>query len=217
VLDGHDATVRSDIYALAVLLYHLVTNDYPIRAKSLDELRVAHGENRRGACTTPGRTACPTAWYASSSAPPIVARTRYATAGEMQSDLVQAGGIGLRTPVPGLVPPSNVPAPTATATLGALLQRPACSPPPPCVPQCAAARAWSASPGVQPPPCAGAAHDQRGPLERVRASSSIRRTMLRRHPSVLRYVGALDHRDQHLMDAPVNIVPPDTARCLTPL
>src|SRR5215470_16739719 len=47
VLDGREATVRSDIYSLGVLLYHLVTNDYPIRARSLDELRVAHSENRR--------------------------------------------------------------------------------------------------------------------------------------------------------------------------
>jgi tetratricopeptide (TPR) repeat protein len=42
VLNGAEATERSDLYSLGVLLFHLVTNDYPVRARSIDELRHAH-------------------------------------------------------------------------------------------------------------------------------------------------------------------------------
>ena len=42
VLEGAPATVRSDIYSLGVLLYHLVTNDFPVKAADLDGVRRAH-------------------------------------------------------------------------------------------------------------------------------------------------------------------------------
>jgi serine/threonine-protein kinase len=44
---GGEATVRSDIYGLGVLLFHLVTGQYPVSASSLDDLRQAHREGRR--------------------------------------------------------------------------------------------------------------------------------------------------------------------------
>ena len=44
---GGEATVRSDIYSLGVLLFHLVTGQYPVSATSLDDLRQAHREGRR--------------------------------------------------------------------------------------------------------------------------------------------------------------------------
>jgi eukaryotic-like serine/threonine-protein kinase len=47
VLAGGEATARSDIYSIGVLLYHLVTNAYPAKATSLQELREAHAQNRR--------------------------------------------------------------------------------------------------------------------------------------------------------------------------
>ena len=47
VLAGGDSTPQSDIYSIGVLLYHLVTNDYPARANSLQELREAHAQGRR--------------------------------------------------------------------------------------------------------------------------------------------------------------------------
>jgi serine/threonine protein kinase len=42
ILTGAEATVRSDIYSLGVLLYHLVTGDFPVRGATLGELVSAH-------------------------------------------------------------------------------------------------------------------------------------------------------------------------------
>jgi TolB-like protein/Flp pilus assembly protein TadD len=42
VLQGQQATVRSDIYSLGVLLYHLVTGSYPVQARTVREIRGAH-------------------------------------------------------------------------------------------------------------------------------------------------------------------------------
>ena len=47
LMQGGEATVRSDIYSLGVLLFHLVTGQYPVSATSLDDLRQAHREGRR--------------------------------------------------------------------------------------------------------------------------------------------------------------------------
>jgi hypothetical protein len=49
VLRGGDATVRSDIYAVGVLLYHLVTARFPVDAPSPAALNAAHerGERKR--------------------------------------------------------------------------------------------------------------------------------------------------------------------------
>jgi RIO-like serine/threonine protein kinase len=43
VLEGGPASARSDVYSLGVLLYHLVTGEYPVTARSVEELRDAHG------------------------------------------------------------------------------------------------------------------------------------------------------------------------------
>jgi serine/threonine-protein kinase len=42
LLDGQPPTVRSDIYALGVLLFYLVTHSYPVRGATVDEVREAH-------------------------------------------------------------------------------------------------------------------------------------------------------------------------------
>jgi eukaryotic-like serine/threonine-protein kinase len=46
VLNGEPATAQSDIFSLGVLLYHLVSDAYPVSARSLDELREAHTRHR---------------------------------------------------------------------------------------------------------------------------------------------------------------------------
>jgi serine/threonine protein kinase/tetratricopeptide (TPR) repeat protein len=52
ILAGGDATVQSDIYSLGVLLYYLVTSSYPVRARTLREVRVAHERNERTSIRT---------------------------------------------------------------------------------------------------------------------------------------------------------------------
>ena len=42
VLEGEHASVRSDVYSLGVLLYYLVTAEYPVNAQSIEELRETH-------------------------------------------------------------------------------------------------------------------------------------------------------------------------------
>jgi eukaryotic-like serine/threonine-protein kinase len=47
VLAGHPASARSDVYALGVLLYHLVTREFPVRAADALGIAAAHGASRR--------------------------------------------------------------------------------------------------------------------------------------------------------------------------
>ena len=44
---GLPATARSDLYSLGVLLYFIVTREYPVSGASMDEIRTAHAAGRR--------------------------------------------------------------------------------------------------------------------------------------------------------------------------
>jgi TolB-like protein/Tfp pilus assembly protein PilF len=46
LFEGAPASARSDVYSLGVLLYRLVTGEFPVRAASLDELEAAHRAHR---------------------------------------------------------------------------------------------------------------------------------------------------------------------------
>ena len=52
VLQGQRATVRSDLYSLGVLLYHLVSGSYPVQARTVREVRRAHERGERTAVQT---------------------------------------------------------------------------------------------------------------------------------------------------------------------
>ena len=47
LLRGGEATIQSDIYGLGVLLYRMVSGTYPVRARSLPDLRLAHARLER--------------------------------------------------------------------------------------------------------------------------------------------------------------------------
>jgi serine/threonine-protein kinase len=47
LLEGQVATPRSEVYAVGVLLYFLVTGEYPVAGSAIDELREAHRHGRR--------------------------------------------------------------------------------------------------------------------------------------------------------------------------
>lgn len=47
LLEGEEASVRSDVYSLGVLLYHLVTGAYPVEGASLPEVLDKHARGER--------------------------------------------------------------------------------------------------------------------------------------------------------------------------
>src|SRR5262249_35315943 len=49
ILAGERASVASDVYALAVVMFHLLTGAYPVTGDTIDELRRAHRDGRRTA------------------------------------------------------------------------------------------------------------------------------------------------------------------------
>lgn len=91
VLAGQSATYRSDLYALGVLLFFLVSGEFPVQAASLEELREAHrtGERQdlRDLCPT-----CPDAFAATvETALAADPEGRFGTAGEMGRRLARVG------------------------------------------------------------------------------------------------------------------------------
>jgi len=108
LFESSAASVRTDIYAAGVLLFHLVTNAFPVNGGSMQELRDAHarGDRRR---LRDERPDLPDSFIA------IVERAidpdpmrRYATAGDMEAKL-SGEPASHRIPVPSkredVVPP----------------------------------------------------------------------------------------------------------------
>ncbi len=81
---GQPATVRSDVYSLGVLLYHLLTGTYPVTGKSLHDVRLAHerGDTDR-ACRR-----------AAGSAPSVDPRDRARHRSPTGASLRKRGGAG---------------------------------------------------------------------------------------------------------------------------
>jgi hypothetical protein len=84
--DGQ-ASVRSDVYSLGVLLYHLVTGEYPVNARSIDELRAAHA-NREHRWLSEVRPDLPVAFMqVVEKAIALDPEERYANASELLAEL----------------------------------------------------------------------------------------------------------------------------------
>jgi Tol biopolymer transport system component/predicted Ser/Thr protein kinase len=93
ILQAQPASVRSDIYSVGVVLYHLLTGTYPVTGKTLEELRANHALPSRAALAEirpdlPGRVAS-VVERALSPDP----RARFQTIQEMTSALVAARGV----------------------------------------------------------------------------------------------------------------------------
>lgn len=91
VLDRQPATVRSDVYSVGVLLYHLLTGAYPVTGQTVHEIRRRHDAGPG----VPLRTVRPDV---PESLANVVARAidprpeaRFATAGEMADALAAVG------------------------------------------------------------------------------------------------------------------------------
>jgi serine/threonine-protein kinase len=87
VLAGESATVQCDIYAVGVLLYYLVTGDFPVRAPSIPALIEAHKRGERTHLRD-GRPDLPNAFVSvvEQALEPDPAR-RFVSAGEMDGAL----------------------------------------------------------------------------------------------------------------------------------
>ena len=87
VLEHGETSVQSDIYSLGVLLYHLVTNDYPVHGQTPAELIEAHKQGR----VRHLRDVAPTlpAWFVRAIERAIAPnpRDRFRTAGEFEAAL----------------------------------------------------------------------------------------------------------------------------------
>jgi Tol biopolymer transport system component/predicted Ser/Thr protein kinase len=90
VLDGQPASVRSDIYSIGVLLYHLLTGGYPVNGNTLEELRTAHARGPRAALQQLRPDLPPRILSVVEKSLATNPSARYATAHEIAVDLVAA-------------------------------------------------------------------------------------------------------------------------------
>jgi serine/threonine protein kinase/Tfp pilus assembly protein PilF len=103
VLNGAVATPQSDLYSVGVLMYHLVSNDFPVKAPTFDELMWAHAhQGMRPLLQLRPRLSRTFVRIVERSIDPDPAR-RFASADQMATALarIQGSGIG-RTGVPRL-------------------------------------------------------------------------------------------------------------------
>jgi eukaryotic-like serine/threonine-protein kinase len=91
---GGAATIASDIYAIGVLLFYLLTKQYPVEGATFEELRQAHAEGRRRALldARPDLPE-PLARVVETAISPTPEK-RFASTGQLISALTEAAGLG---------------------------------------------------------------------------------------------------------------------------
>lgn len=109
IFDGAPASERTDLYSLGVLLYHLVTRSFPMRATAIDELKSGH-HNRAAVRLRDARADLPTAFVrivdrATANDP----ASRYKSAGELEADLVKALDAVAALPAPSPTTDADAP------------------------------------------------------------------------------------------------------------
>jgi eukaryotic-like serine/threonine-protein kinase len=89
---GSPASPKTDVYSLGVLLYHLVTGTFPVKAATIDQLQQAHA-NGEVARLRDARADLPTAFVrvVDRAIAPEPAK-RHQSAGELEADLADAVG-----------------------------------------------------------------------------------------------------------------------------
>lgn len=94
VFDGQPRTRLSEMYSLGVLLYHLVTNAYPVDGRSRTELEQAHRSHQRKRLRD-ARPDLPEEFiFAIERAVAVDPRERYTTAGAFEAALARCTGGG---------------------------------------------------------------------------------------------------------------------------
>ena len=94
LIAGEPASVSSDIYALGILLFHLLTGKYPVDGNTFDAIRVAHEAGaRQTLLDIRPDLPQPLAHVVETAAHADPAK-RYKTAGQMISALTDAAGLG---------------------------------------------------------------------------------------------------------------------------
>src|SRR5262249_41241631 len=99
LFDGRAPSVRSDLYAVGVLLFHLVTAEYPVKGSTVGELHAAHTV-RRQQTVRDLRSDVPSS-FVRVVEPALMAEPskRYGSAGQMAAALEAALGTRRFSPV----------------------------------------------------------------------------------------------------------------------
>ena len=99
LLVGHEPTILSDIYSLGVVLFHLLTGSYPVRANSLRDLRLAHARGDRAGLKALRPDAPPQLRRIVERAIEPEPGRRYETAAALAADLASLGSRPWRVPL----------------------------------------------------------------------------------------------------------------------
>jgi len=90
IFQGRQASVRTDLYGLGVLLYYLVTGSYPVRAASISELKDAHAKGTAVRLRDARADLSTRFIQVVERATAVDPELRYPTAGALEADLVRA-------------------------------------------------------------------------------------------------------------------------------